>query len=294
MFYAKELLSMQVKTDISLIYYISTTNNNRKINKKEINKIDIEKTLVTILDQSYALRLYSFMLRGVLRIYLIKMKYYETEVSGLLNMLQYKIRKKAVVRKKTLDFSSDDDEDIYDGGLCTEIEEVVPTEVFYDNVPYDFKNEILDDIIELKEDKLVKLRKRRKFINKQGIDQFLSIQEYPIFNLINIETNQHIRRNAESLEILRNRTSSNILSSIPDEKENENFTFDPSFSDCILSQQSILEYIDVEDNFNELCVGSRLRRAISFYELLELLSKGVITASQDDYDSDIFIKRLNN
>ncbi|KAK6089375.1 hypothetical protein P3W45_001621 [Vairimorpha bombi] len=284
---------MQVKTDISLIYYISTTNSNRKINKKEINKIDIEKTLVTILDQSYALRLYSFMLRGVSKIYLIKMKYYETEVSGLLNMLQYKIRKKAVVKKKALDFSSDDDEDIYDGGLCTDIEEVIHTEVFYDNVPYEIKNEIFDDVIELKEDRLVKLSKKRKLSNNSEIDQFLSINDYPIFKLINIDTNQNIRCTADSLEILRNRTSSNILSSIPDDRENDNLTFDPSFSDFILSQHSILEYLDVEDNFNELCVGSRLIRAVGFYELLELLSKGIIEASQENFNSDIFIKRLN-
>ncbi|EJW04865.1 hypothetical protein EDEG_00958 [Edhazardia aedis USNM 41457] len=84
MFYSTEILSIKNKTSLALIYYISTTNNRtKKITKKDILTIDLPNVINALKNpsQPFALRLYSILIKGVVRIYFLKVKYLEDEIS---------------------------------------------------------------------------------------------------------------------------------------------------------------------------------------------------------------------
>jgi hypothetical protein len=64
----------------------------RKIQKKDIEKISIENTITALQTppQPFALRLYSFLLKGIVRVYAMKLRFCEGDIHVLLNSMTYK------------------------------------------------------------------------------------------------------------------------------------------------------------------------------------------------------------
>lgn len=96
MFYSTQLLSNKSKTIFSKIYFISSTK--RKLSKKEMENIDLNITIQNIVEPPvpFSLRLYSLLLRGIVRIYILKVKNIESELKIFLNSLCIGKRKRSV------------------------------------------------------------------------------------------------------------------------------------------------------------------------------------------------------
>lgn len=111
---------MKSNTDISLLYYISTT---KRITKKDLKRLNIPSLLVDLTKQPFALRLYSYLVVGIIRVYLFKLKVYESEIQTMLNTLQYKRKRESKVsRKRKIEECLLEDEvyedGVYDEGVC--------------------------------------------------------------------------------------------------------------------------------------------------------------------------------
>lgn len=78
MFYVAELLSLKNKTEISILYYLATAKKFRKLSKRHILAIDIPVTIREIekSEVPFSLRLYGYLLRGVIRALMIKVEHY--------------------------------------------------------------------------------------------------------------------------------------------------------------------------------------------------------------------------
>ncbi|WUR04632.1 double-strand-break repair RAD21-like protein [Vairimorpha necatrix] len=326
MFYAKDLLSMQTKSDISLIYYLSTTGFSRRISKKDIIRLNIKDTLVTVLDQSFALRLYGFILKGVSKVYILKITYFENEVTDLLNLLRVRVLKKTVKPKLSV---SSDDGDIYDGGLCSEIindteynmmedfnciknnisciknTNCINTDLYlssdFNCIKTEYKvrnNKIVDEKIEDSSEYSRNI-KRHKPLYK-----FINIKEYPVFRLMNKKEYK------DSLEVYRNKSSSNYPSQILSEskmfssrflnfssKFDSNISLDEDFNikqaSCYSSEYKVqlLDLLRPGKYFSEVVSGTRKTKALMFYELLNLLSQDLVECSQEN--EDILISRVS-
>lgn len=85
MFYSTEILSHKNKTELSLLYYISTTNSLKRISRREILELDLHKLLDQILYPKipFALRLYSQLLRGLVKVWMLKINYYKLQIKNL-------------------------------------------------------------------------------------------------------------------------------------------------------------------------------------------------------------------
>lgn len=99
MFYAAELLSRKNKNEISIVYYLSTTGSMKKINKHEILSLNFEKVLDNIRAPAipFALRLYSYLIKGIVRLWNIKAEFYLTKARAI--FLEKRIRKTRTIDK---------------------------------------------------------------------------------------------------------------------------------------------------------------------------------------------------
>ncbi len=78
MFYAPELLSLKNKTEISIVYYMSTSKGHKRLGKKTVNSVDIRNVLADILHPKipFSLRLYAYILDGIVKVWIIQIKYF--------------------------------------------------------------------------------------------------------------------------------------------------------------------------------------------------------------------------
>lgn len=86
MFYAPEILSRKSRTELSLVYYLSTTGSLKRITRREILELDFGTVLEQIRDPRppFALRLYSHLLQGLTRVWAFKMDFYMGKAKSLL------------------------------------------------------------------------------------------------------------------------------------------------------------------------------------------------------------------
>lgn len=78
MFYKAELLSLQSNTEISLVYYVSTSNSRKKIPKKDLIDFDIISATENMIfpEIPFSLRLYSYLINGLAKIWAFKFEEY--------------------------------------------------------------------------------------------------------------------------------------------------------------------------------------------------------------------------
>ncbi|KAF9762546.1 Sister chromatid cohesion 1 protein 1, partial [Nosema granulosis] len=96
---------MQSRTNLSLLFFVSTT---YRISKKNLQRLSIPSLLEDLANppQPLALRLYSSLVVGVVKVYILKMKNYEIEIQSLLVAIgssRSKCRSKCSRSKKKLD-----------------------------------------------------------------------------------------------------------------------------------------------------------------------------------------------
>lgn len=101
MFYSTQLLTLGTRTELSTLYYISTTNNAfKKIPKNRIESIDILEIVKSIKEPQnpFSLRLYSFLVRGIVKVFILKLKYCEGDLNVIIN--SFLKEKKIVASRK--------------------------------------------------------------------------------------------------------------------------------------------------------------------------------------------------
>lgn len=94
MFYASEILSQKNKTELSLVYFVSTAKNIKKTCRKEVIEMDFNTVFDKIANPKvpFALRLYSYLLNGIVKMWLIKVEFYRIQAKNM-----FLIKKKPVV-----------------------------------------------------------------------------------------------------------------------------------------------------------------------------------------------------
>lgn len=87
MFYAPEILSYKNKTELSLVYYMSTAKNPRRFARKDVVGLNVESIINQMKNPKvpFALRLYSYLLKGIVRIWVMKVDFYKGKVQSLLS-----------------------------------------------------------------------------------------------------------------------------------------------------------------------------------------------------------------
>lgn len=85
MFYVPEILSHKNKTELSLVYYLSTTKNPKNSIKKEVVDLNFCKVIDQMRNPKvpFALRLYSYLIKGLVQIWIIKVDFYRGKVNSL-------------------------------------------------------------------------------------------------------------------------------------------------------------------------------------------------------------------
>lgn len=297
MFYSHKF-SMNSKTDVALIYYVSTIN--KRINKNLIQRLNINEALNNIIEQPYAMRLYSYLLKGIVRIYLLKYKYYQNEVNALLNVLKFKDT--LIIKNKKIEDagyiiginnSNDNNESnqnnkkIITNSFSNNLSELYTSnnDNIFDNDPsFIYDTNFTNELTFIPNIKDLKINRRKRFIDTEiecsnstrnicKIKHFklqnIHIKMYPIFNMIK-NSNQEYFDDIESMEYIRN-ISSNIV-----------HTSTMQTSSVNTSSNVIPQHINSSHCNYSYCVSidTRYEQAKEFYELLVKLSNGEIKAYQ--------------
>lgn len=297
MFYSHKF-SMNSKTDVALIYYVSTIN--KRINKNLIQRLNINEALNNIIEQPYAMRLYSYLLKGIVRIYLLKYKYYQNEVNALLNVLKFKDT--LIIKNKKIEDagyiiginnlndnneSNQNNKKIITNSFSNNLSELYTSnnDNIFDNDPsFIYDTNFTNELTFIPNIKDLKINRRKRFIDTEiecsnstrnicKIKHFklqnIHIKMYPIFNMIK-NSNQEYFDDIESMEYIRN-ISSNIV-----------HTSTMQTSTVNTSSNVIPQHINSSHCNYSYCVSidTRYEQAKEFYELLVKLSNGEIKAYQ--------------
>ncbi|EOB12716.1 Sister chromatid cohesion 1 protein 3 [Nosema bombycis CQ1] len=308
MFYAANLLSMKSNTELSLVYFVSTTK--KKLNKQTLNNLNIQKILKSLLNppQPFALRLYSYLVVGVVRIYLYKLKAYENEVQNLLNLLSYK-RKKVGIKvgkdKKNLNKVNEDYEILLDDSSDHALDNITHQDYIHsgsilDPIHEDLidieppkrfkKNVILDTITEFSN-----CSKFCSFSSLSGMTQNqndfnFNLQKYFLIKEIENkkERGKENKKEIEDFTIFEEGFCSYDFD--PIEKMRSSSLIEPKIKSSSLLDQTIFKEDDYQGKvFNLINLGSRLTRVVNFYVLLEKCSKGEVEAYQKEAYGEILL-----
>jgi hypothetical protein len=309
MFYASEVLSLKNKSTLSVLYYVSTTNNrSRRISKRDIENIDIVSTITAIREpeRPFALRLYSFLLRGIVRIYSIKMKNCQAELCSLLNsMVARKTAKRRTKRTKANEDILAAEHDVISNICSSDTEEfnyVNSSLPGGNEIPVDFGEEgprieakrsiskvIIDDETELDRDKMyltAVFRSNDVLLNVKSVERAF------IMDRINGMYKARRRNNSpafdcsdlpnySSVERMRNSSLVSFRSNLEEEAENSD-------------EWGFLGLTKVELNFDDIALGSRRSRSLAFYKVLELATAGVIRPEQQHPHGPIVLRPAMN
>lgn len=109
--------STQQRTELSILYYISTSNNAfRRVTKKDIQNMNISSMIEVLKtpQRPLSLRVYSFLIKGIIKVYILKVKYCEHEIQSMLSGLEVKKLKRkkestGTVKRESLVLKIDDD-----------------------------------------------------------------------------------------------------------------------------------------------------------------------------------------
>jgi len=124
MFYASELLSHKNKTELSLLYYLSTAGSLKRVSRKDILNLNFNKLLdeITHPKMPFALRLYSYLLRGLVKVWILKINFYKSKMKRLMinRKASVSLRKEALGRAKDKNVNLEINEGIISDIECSE------------------------------------------------------------------------------------------------------------------------------------------------------------------------------
>lgn len=290
MFYAPEILSQKNKTEISLVYYISTIKTIKKQYKKEIIDVDFDTVFEKIENPKtpFALRLYSYLLNGIIKMWMIKVEYYKHQVKNLLSVkkrtvgFNKKQNTESNVNLRIVDRYISEIEDCSTScnqnfNLVDSVEELTN----FNKEGFDsLDNCYFDDAVEFEHADRIMPMKR---VKRNQIDKVITLDSNEIY------TSKIYCTKVELPKLVNNELTlkfSNFISALTKKPiETENFAFendisieDPRISSSASQEKNIFktsssEYEDQNFKLTET-------RALSFYNILVEASQGLIKVSQ--------------
>lgn len=315
-------MCVRQKSELSLLYYISTTNNAlRRVNRKDIEGIDISSMIEMLRapPRPFSLRVYSFLVRGIVKVYLLKLKYCESEILSVVNGLHAKkVRRRrervtVVPRRESLVLQIDDDFiDAYSESEChISLDPVVHEDSVNESsalsvVVENDVDEMMDAVLVKKPkksiiDKKIEIVQRKMSLSRAseasecGRDKnesFAVFQEFDVF----LKTFKRVaaEREVEINEFGIYSTPGTVeLSQVPDSitvrYTPEVYEADPpeTTSDFILNDECF--------DFNEKTRPLRKKvQAHLFHRLLELGSQGAVRLNQNNPYATIYVNRMQN
>lgn len=312
-------MCVRQKSELSLLYYISTSNNAlRRVNRKEVESIDISSMIEMLRThpRPFSLRVYSFLVRGIVKVYFLKLKYCESEVLSVVNGLHArKTRRKkgrvtVVPRRESLVLQIDDDFiDAYSESEChVSLDPVVHEDSVNESsalsvVVENDADETMDAVLVKKPkksivDKKIEITQRKAPLSrtsdceKEKNGSFAVFQEFDVF--LKASKKAVAEREAELGEFIFYNTPGTVeLSQMPDsipvQYTQEIYEVEPTetVSDSILNDESF--------EFNEKTRNLRKRtQAHLFHCLLELGSRGAVRIDQSSPYASIHVNRMQN
>eukprot|EP00866_Antonospora_locustae_P000587 jgi/Antlo1/587/2332 len=312
-------MCVRQKNELSLLYYISTSNNAlRRVGRKEVESIDIS-SLIEMLrtpPRPFSLRVYSFLMRGIVKVYFLKLKYCEDEILSVVNGLHAKKtrRRKDRVRvvPKRESFVLQIDDDFIDAYSESECHISLDPVVHEDSVN---ESSALSVIVENDNDETmdaVPVKKQKKSIIDKKIEivqrkaslfrtsdcetarnvSFAVFQEFDMF--LKASKRVSAKREIELAEFVFYSTPGTIeLSQIPDSipVQYTQEIYDTEPSETI--RESILN--DECFEFNEKARNFHKRtQAHLFHCLLEFGSRGAVRINQSSPYASIYVNRMQN
>lgn len=331
MFYSPEMLSLKNKTSLALLFYISTTSNkSKKVNKKEIESVDITNALVTLKHppQPFALRLYSILIKGLVKIYSMKIKYCESEINLFYKAMMVHKKKTSTKKPKIINLKF---KDLFQANnFMVDLEDVkvynlfdnetepksIETMVIQDQTsnnfePVDFFSDI--EINRFDTEQTTKKRiidQRTEFTDKlTDNEQLLCTKNMKIAKNSNpiqsiyvcrelqkiLQEQMHNKQQGSNPEILRNQS---MISFVPQTTStsllnNDYISYDNNIDNETESYDKSINFDEIQNeeyNFTEKVKNySKKEKALNFMKLLNFCKSQNVTVKQEKPFSDIKI-----
>ena len=334
MLYSSQLMCIPQKTELSILCYISRTSNFiRRISRKDVENMNISSMIEVIKSppRPLPLRFYSFLIKGMVRVYILKLKYCEHEIQNTLNGL---VQKKTKKRKETAielkgkgDFVLRVDDDFISGysepeemhDLSTPV--VKEEEYSINDASFNIDENFSDHLVEVDSGigDFSKKRKARKLIfdnrieisnpkrvfeslirnndpnsgDKQGaVERELIFEEFDAFlNVMKNEEGNSVDANTIDID-LTCPTVIETQSHVPDSLAIKEMEKPGEIFDT--ANIEINEFILEQDTFNfnrETFNYRKVDRAAMFYKLLELGNAGRVRVAQAQPYSNIYVEK---
>ncbi|KAF7683874.1 Meiotic recombination protein rec8 [Astathelohania contejeani] len=296
MFYSTEILSVKTKSSLAIIYHISSTNNRyKKIPRTDIIAININSAINTLKQppEPFSLRLYAYLLKGIVKLYIMKLRMYETDVTGMLKV-KHK-RNPNLTKRPTINLNPIDEfitslnrdisinDDFIDTDQNPHFEESLSNNFFIEtNFTPEIKRckrKIIDLKLSMNEKELYI---ENKIINYQSISKTQNYINNEIF--IIKELNKAISQKVEEIEIQRHISSSSFNPSSFDMIDS--FSSRMDLNDMFINEDDVIgdeddsfniikrELLMESTNFNMLISSSnRYLQSKSFLYLLEIANE---------------------
>jgi hypothetical protein len=307
MFYASEVLSLRNRSALAVLYYVSTTNNRgRRINKRDIEDIDIADAISSMQEpeRPFALRLYSFLLKGVVRIYKIKVTSCQAELHSLLSSMLSSRRPKRGAKKARVGADVLRTEDDVISNICSHDAEEPSYEMLCSGseISVDFGGEegprvekrcgirkaMIDDETELDRDRIYLTETQG---NRKPMLEVKPMNGTFIVDRINEICVGHQRDSSlmsgdsnapgySSVERVRNSSLASFRSNLGGEVRSDEWEF--------------LGFTSTDLNFDEVAVGGKRFKSLAFYKILELATTGVVKPQQSYPYGPIVLKPADN
>lgn len=295
MFYSPEILSQKNKTELSLVYYLSTTKNIKKSCRKEVVSVNFNAVLEKIKNPRvpFALRLYSYLLNGIVRMWMIKVEFYRLQAK---NMFIPK-RKQVISNRKVVESNVNlriienyitelEDCSNVNQDQIGSVEEIINDEITGNTQNDFFNNDFFNDNEIISFENTVKRAKKEVVDSKIQLeieDIFLKKTKNTNFDLPSLVDCETSRKFEIFLNQILKRSDASVKCGMATAVQYQCFDNDFSVEDPRISSSISLE----KNNFkpsssenDEMLYKPLETRILSFYNILLAASKGEIEVFQ--------------
>lgn len=232
MFYSSELLSLKSKTEISILFYVSTTKTHNKISKKQILNLNISILIDEIINPSipFSLRLYSHLLIGISKIWKIKLELYSKNITKLERPKRERIRKpnknltNLAIEEAFMDHVSDMDSSI--SSFKNLISQDV--QIDYDHIFDHNEYGMISDLEDMRKTSDIQLIENFTGVKKSKIDCNTTLEVNKLFS---IKTGEKMMKIDDPIDCFVVKYFRDFLVSIRKQKEEVCDSFEPLSGD---------------------------------------------------------------
>lgn len=279
MFYAPEILSRKSRTSLSLVYYLSTAGSLRRVCRKEILELDLDTVIEQIRspERPFALRLYSYLLQGIARIWTFKMDFYISKTRGLISPRPRSVRVPKRLCHSTntnLEVCEDWVSEVEDSGSSTDPH----LERSGDDAGFrtDLQGSLASDLLCVER---IKIDRKTETLSSGTVSKSGRVREVPIPYLIGCYAAEHFTRVKMSKALL-------------DPQDNDVW-YCRSIDDISAEDPRISSSLTHERDGICLHRTPLQSKALWFYNVLVAASRGEVTVLQEEPFGELVIRAVD-